>query len=155
MSGASMDYQCKNCGQENLPGFMRGRGRGWICRRCWLIRVESERVCSQNCRARKHGAEGTFTGAEWVTLCEQYGNKCVGCGKDSDRSYDLVIDHITPLSLGGTNWIDNIQPLCRSCDAKKRTRRVDHRPRKPRPFIAPTADDLADFWLIQQAERGL
>jgi 5-methylcytosine-specific restriction protein A len=29
------------------------------------------------------------------------------------------VDHITPLSEGGTNRMDNLQPLCKSCHSKK------------------------------------
>ena len=31
----------------------------------------------------------------------------------------LEIDHIHPLARGGTNKLDNLQVLCRSCNARK------------------------------------
>lgn len=43
------------------------------------------------------------------------------CGMCSSVS-DLTIDHIKPLSLGGTNELNNLQILCRSCNASKGAR---------------------------------
>lgn len=40
---------------------------------------------------------------------------CVNC----NTTKDLTIDHIKPLSKGGTNNINNLQILCRSCNASK------------------------------------
>lgn len=66
---------------------------------------------------------GTFTTQEWVELCNKYNNRCIACGKQGK----LEVDHIVPLSCGGTNTIDNIQPLCRRCNASKSARIIDYR----------------------------
>lgn len=89
-------------------------------------------------RARKAGAEGSFSKAEFLDLCEKYGNVCLCC-----RSSDpLEPDHVVPLSKGGTNWIDNIQPLCRSCNARKKDREVDYRPLSVSEPVAASDADL-------------
>lgn len=41
--------------------------------------------------------------------------QCLICGCESD----LTIDHIEPVSRGGTNLIDNLQTLCRRCNGRK------------------------------------
>jgi 5-methylcytosine-specific restriction endonuclease McrA len=67
--------------------------------------------------ARKR-AGGNHTYAEWLALLELVGNHCLSCGK-SGSEVELTEDHIIPLSRGGNNDIDNIQPLCRSCNSIK------------------------------------
>jgi len=55
---------------------------------------------------------------EWKELKKKYNYTCLMCGK-KEPEIKLSIDHIIPVSEGGTNWIENIQPLCRSCNSKK------------------------------------
>ena len=52
---------------------------------------------------------------EWVTLLKKHGGKCVQCGSRKN----IEKDHKIPLSKGGGNSIDNIQPLCGRCNRKK------------------------------------
>lgn len=74
-------------------------------------------------RALLANAEGFFTDAEWKALLEQCDHRCLKCGS----SDDITPDHVVPLSRGGSNWIDNIQPLCRSCNARKHVDDTDYR----------------------------
>jgi HNH endonuclease len=72
------------------------------------------------------------------------GFQCSGCGVHAAAAA-LTIDHIHPVSLGGTNDESNLQTLCRSCNSSKgaepdyaaRTGRVDsaveHRARHEAP----------------------
>ena len=69
-------------------------------------------------RARKMGAEGTHTLEEWEALKKEYIFRCAACG-EQEPVIKLTEDHIKPLSIGGSNCIDNIQPLCRTCNCKK------------------------------------
>lgn len=65
--------------------------------------------------AREHDANGSHTLKEWDEIKEKFNNLCAGCFKPKF----LTRDHIHPLSKGGSNYIDNIQPLCRSCNSRK------------------------------------
>lgn len=74
----------------------------------------------------KRAAEGSHTEAQWQALCDETGNVCLACGVPRP----LTRDHIVPVSLGGTNDISNIQPLCRPCNSAKGNRTsTDHRER--------------------------
>lgn len=64
--------------------------------------------------------EGGHTEDEWDTLLAQYNWTCPKC-KLSEPEIKLTQDHIIPVSKGGSNNIENIQPLCLSCNCKKST----------------------------------
>jgi len=65
--------------------------------------------------AREKEASGSHTLKQWQELKKAYGYRCSDCGK----SAVLTKDHISPLSEGGTDYIENIQPLCKSCNSRK------------------------------------
>jgi len=76
-----------------------------------------------NRRTKKSKAGGAYTSVEWNDLCSHYDHKCLDCRKRRK----LEADHIIPVSKGGTSNIDNIQPLCRTCNAHKGTKTTDFR----------------------------
>lgn len=77
-------------------------------------------------RARKHGKEGYYTFAEWENLKKFYSYMCLCC-KRTEPEISLTEDHIVPISRGGDNTINNIQPLCMGCNKKKFTQSTDYR----------------------------
>lgn len=80
-----------------------------------------------NRRAREVNAKGSHTSEEWEALKAKYHYICLCC-KRQEPYIKLCLDHILPLSLGGSNDISNIQPLCKSCNSIKSTKTVDYRP---------------------------
>lgn len=74
-------------------------------------------------RSAVQGNGGSYTAAEWKTLCKQYNYKCLDCGKRRK----LTADHVVPVSKGGTSNIDNIQPLCSPCNSRKGAKCTDFR----------------------------
>jgi hypothetical protein len=67
----------------------------------------------------------SHTFGEWELLKKQYGFTCPSC-KGIEPNIVLTEDHIVPLSRGGTDLIENIQPLCLKCNMKKHTKIIKY-----------------------------
>lgn len=77
-------------------------------------------------RACKAAAGGEFTAQQWLELKVKYSFSCLCCGR-REPDIQLTVDHVIPLVKGGSNNIDNIQPLCTSCNSKKYDKTIDYR----------------------------
>jgi 5-methylcytosine-specific restriction endonuclease McrA len=84
-----------------------------------------ERLLSHSKRYQhtRRASGGSYTKHEWEMLLDLCGNRCIACGAVTK----LEVDHIIPVSSGGTNDIGNLQPLCRSCNAGKGQTVADYR----------------------------
>lgn len=69
-------------------------------------------------RARKMGAPGSHTLLEWKAVLARFGNRCAICGMRGK----MTKDHIQPLSRGGSDNAENLQPLCLRCNSAKGTK---------------------------------
>jgi hypothetical protein len=140
VSKGKISAHCKTCVAEY--------GRGWYAENVekkavkaqqWM-REHKDRIAELSARwyrnnkdrakARGHrrrsaikGVGGSFTAQEFRNLCELYGNKCLCCGQEGD----LTPDHVVPICKGGSNSIDNIQPLCLTCNLRKARKTIDYR----------------------------
>lgn len=108
-------------GQQN-PELYLGMTRKWrqenpskikIYRKKYLPR---QRIVKKNRRAREKGAEGFFTLEDIGRITSAQKGRCAYCR----RRRVLSVDHIIPLSRGGSNWPRNIQMACRPCNAGKK-----------------------------------
>jgi 5-methylcytosine-specific restriction endonuclease McrA len=75
-------------------------------------------------RAREKQAEGNITKKEWNELVDRFNHTCLRCGRTNIK---LTLDHVIPLTCGGSHTIDNAQPLCGSCNSIKHTNIIDYR----------------------------
>ncbi len=82
---------------------------------------------------------GRFSNHKRLRVFVEKGCKCVSCGREGTRLIEgrdnggtchvdlytndlhpLTVDHIVPKSKGGTNLMDNLQPMCYKCNQLKR-----------------------------------
>lgn len=74
-------------------------------------------------RMRAARSLGTHTATEWGLMLAAFNGRCLKCG-----SADMIVkDHITPVYLGGSDSIENLQPLCHPCNSAKSGECIDHR----------------------------
>lgn len=68
-------------------------------------------------------AIGTHLQWQWWRLFNFYGRQCCKCGSRAR----IAKDHIRPVSRGGSDGLDNLQPLCQGCNTRKMARWEDYR----------------------------
>jgi 5-methylcytosine-specific restriction endonuclease McrA len=111
------------------------------CRTCFVPKRIKQFHCSSKCYSHYYGqirdktkkklyeriresrirssGKGNFTIQQWNDLVKRHKNICPCCKK---LTKEFTVDHIIPISKGGTNNIENIQPLCRKCNVTKGNR---------------------------------
>jgi 5-methylcytosine-specific restriction endonuclease McrA len=78
---------------------------------------ESVRASKHRNRAKRLAAEGSYTKSELVALLDKQRRCCAVCRAPVGSAYEA--DHIVPIAKGGSNFITNIQILCRPCNRTK------------------------------------
>lgn len=89
--------------------------------------LAKKRFTNSRYKARKRNATGGHFFKDWVDLKSFYRNMCLCC-KRQEPEILLTEDHIMPLSMGGSDDISNIQPLCNSCNTRKHARVISYLP---------------------------
>lgn len=78
---------------------------------------EMYRAKDERRRASKMKAEGTHTGDDIKAQYKRQKGRCYWCGEKVGDTYH--VDHIVPLSRGGSNWPDNLVVSCPFCNTSK------------------------------------
>lgn len=82
---------------------------------------KSEHAIARSERLSNARSIATHTKLEWEKLIELCDYRCVIC-----RNEDIVKDHIKPIYQGGSDGINNLQPLCKSCNSSKGADSTNH-----------------------------
>jgi 5-methylcytosine-specific restriction endonuclease McrA len=123
--GGPMEKKCKRC-MKPFTRYGRVEKRAKYC--SFECRIEGLRIHASD---RERGRVGgrmrearlratralltQHTEQEWRDLLALFNGQCAKCGASSR----IERDHIIPLCKGGDDTIDNIQPLCCTCNRKK------------------------------------
>jgi uncharacterized protein YdaU (DUF1376 family) len=143
---------------------------GWVHERVAKELSEAKRISESRSQAGKNGARAKWgdgvgsttrserlasarkiachSSEEWSAMQELFGG-CVKCGaKLSDLHGDACTkDHIVPIYKGGSDGIENIQPLCRQCNASKSGDETDYRETRIKDWRGLMAKRMANACL--------
>jgi 5-methylcytosine-specific restriction endonuclease McrA len=77
-------------------------------------------------KLRRRSAIGFFTEDQLRARIDFYGGRCYLCSRDWESLpvKQKHIDHVIPVSRGGTNWPANLRPACEQCNLRKGTKRL-------------------------------
>lgn len=131
-----LQYSCKQCMRELTSDWTEQNierqhelQRNWYEKnreqhlersRQWSAdNLDKKAQYRRNRRAAEINAPGTATLDQVEARMAYHGYRCVYCG----GNYEAV-EHVFPLSKGGSNWPANLVPSCTSCNTKKLARNV-------------------------------
>lgn len=99
--------QCKACKRDH--------------QRHWNIQnPQKSRGYTHTRRALKRATEGTHTAEDILIQLKRQKGRCYYCGEKCADKYH--VDHVIPLSRGGSNGPDNLVIACTHCNERKGTK---------------------------------
>ncbi len=129
----STQKMCGGC-KSTLPivEFNRNAGSrdgfGYRCKSCAKIQTKKWRAenpiaakrLSSKSRRDRNSVEGRHSKSDVDKILIYQKGRCAACAEKLREEFE--VDHIIPLSKGGTDWPKNIQILCRPCNRAKYNR---------------------------------
>jgi 5-methylcytosine-specific restriction endonuclease McrA len=126
-------YKCRDANRERYDEYQRE----WVKANHEKVRATDKRWSVKhpdavrrkrhNRRTRITGNGGTYTLKELNAQFEKQEGFCYYCGELLYASFDkeVHVDHMIPLSRGGSNSIENIVLSCATCNLEKNTKTSD------------------------------
>lgn len=81
-----------------------------------IFKEHQSNAGKRSARIKEARKKGTHTKTEWNNLLIEANNICPRCNNYSEK---LDKDHVVPVYKGGSDSIQNIQPLCKKCNSQK------------------------------------
>jgi len=122
MNAKSREYYHNNKEhKKRVSREWKQRNKEWVKQyaKQWVDKNRTYKYYANSCRRdQRRGAEGNYTQNDIDRLITLQKEKCATCHKSlSGRNFH--IDHITPITKGGSNWPSNLQLLCPACNISK------------------------------------
>lgn len=86
------------------------------CGKCLICKasIKKERLKRKRVRLKESNKIRKRAHRKRAFIFNLYGHDCYICGSLAE-----TIDHVIPLSRGGTNEIENLRPACYECNVRK------------------------------------
>jgi 5-methylcytosine-specific restriction endonuclease McrA len=114
-------YCSTACMAEGYRSVLKGRANPNY-RHGMAYTNEYSRAANAIQRAARVDAVGTYSAKDIVSMMHHQRCECAACGKSLRDGYE--VDHRIPLSRGGSNYVGNLQLLCKHCNRTKMDRFV-------------------------------
>jgi len=123
---AVIGLDCRICGERFSS---KRHTKKSLCKRCTKREYRNSggrsKGESHTQRARRNCVQAENISR--IAVFKRDGWRCGICGVDTPRSllkdcshtYSPTLDHVVPLSKGGSHTVDNVQCLCRGCNSRK------------------------------------
>lgn len=115
--GKKRSLETKMKARDSMVNFFKSKDSSYIAPDYSLGENDRKYQSIRIMRLKKNG--GHHTQLQWEFLKGAHNYQCRMCNK-MEPEIKLTKDHIIPIRHGGNDDIQNIQPLCRSCNSKKR-----------------------------------
>lgn len=112
--GSSACQEARQIRRANPIVRLKGREAARIWRRA---NPASVKQATQNRRARELAAPGSFTRSDLESIYAAQNGLCAYC--EAPLSGGYTVDHVIPLSRGGSNWPGNLACACAFCNTSK------------------------------------
>jgi rubredoxin len=111
--GILIQFDCECCLAEPQLGIFQHKG--WTCIEWFDIGISDPEPKPEPEPIKRKPIKPSLR----FEILKRDDYRCQMCGVNAKDGATLEIDHIHPVSKGGTNELDNLQVLCRDCNAGK------------------------------------